>query len=67
MEHVLIASGVPGIGKTALALLTAAELGTQLKVVSSKMNVNEARIVLAGMNDVHRRDSPAGAGRQGGR
>ena len=51
LGHVLLASGEPGIGKTTLALLTAAEMGTDLKVVSGPMNVNEARIALSAMRD----------------
>lgn len=51
LGHVLLASGEHGIGKTAMALLTAVQLGTMLKTVSGKMTLNEARIVLAGMDD----------------
>lgn len=51
LGHVLLASGEPGIGKTTLALLTAAEMGTELKIVSGPMNVNEARITLSAMRD----------------
>lgn len=51
MPHTLLASGVPGVGKTALALLCARERGTQVRVVSGKVKVNEARLVLATMQD----------------
>ena len=51
LNHVLLASGEPGIGKTALALLTALSMETQIKMVSGKMKENEARIALAGMED----------------
>jgi Holliday junction resolvasome RuvABC ATP-dependent DNA helicase subunit len=44
MEHTLLASGTPGIGKTSLAMLLAAELGGTLKVVSGAIKVNDARI-----------------------
>lgn len=52
MAHTLITSGTPGIGKTALALLTAQEVGArQIKVVTGKMSAGEARLLLAGMDD----------------
>jgi Holliday junction DNA helicase RuvB len=53
MEHVLIASAEPGIGKTSLALLTAKELGAgeNVKIVSGKIPVNQARIALAELED----------------
>lgn len=51
LGHVLLASGEPGIGKTALALLTTLELGTFVKIVSGKMSVNEARIALSSLDD----------------
>lgn len=47
LSHVLLASGVAGIGKTALALLTAVEAGVHLHSVSGKMSLNEARIALS--------------------
>lgn len=49
MSHVLLASGEAGIGKTTLGLLTAAELGANVKLVTGKMGANEARIALSGM------------------
>jgi holliday junction DNA helicase RuvB len=51
LAHVLLASGEPGIGKTTLALLTAQEMGTQLKVISGPVKANEARIMLSAMRD----------------
>jgi Holliday junction resolvasome RuvABC ATP-dependent DNA helicase subunit len=51
MEHTLLASGTPGIGKTSLAMLLAAELGGTLKVVSGAIKVNDARIALSELND----------------
>lgn len=53
MDHVLLASGTPGIGKTSLALLTAEELGgsCEVKVVSGKIPPSEARIALSGLSD----------------
>lgn len=51
LPHCLIESGVPGIGKTSLALLTAAEMGTGARVVSGKMNVHDARMTFAEMRD----------------
>lgn len=51
MPHTLLASGVPGVGKTALAVLCAQELGTGVKIVSGRMKGAEARLVLADMCD----------------
>lgn len=51
LSHVLLASGTPGVGKTTLGLLTAAALGTRMKMVSGKMSANEARITLSAMRD----------------
>lgn len=49
LPHVLLASGVPGVGKTTLALLIAQEMGVPLKVVSGKVTVNDARIAVSTM------------------
>lgn len=51
MEHVLIASSEPGIGKTALALLCARELDANVKIISGKINVAQARIALSELQD----------------
>ena len=51
LGHVLLASPFPGIGKTTLALLTAAELGGQCKLLSGKINADAARIAMATLDD----------------
>lgn len=51
LSHILLASGVPGIGKTALALLTAIEAERRMHPVSGKMSTNEARIALSRLED----------------
>lgn len=54
LDHVLLASGVPGIGKTSLAKLVAADIGTGIVEVAGKIGLDEARNILSGMsaNDV---------------
>lgn len=51
MDHVLIASGIAGIGKTALAKLIATDLGTGLVEISGAVKVDDARPILQGMCD----------------
>lgn len=51
MPHTLLASGTPGVGKTALALLCGIERGGGVKVVSGRIRAGEARILLADMSD----------------
>lgn len=51
MDHVLIASGIAGVGKTALARLVAADLGTGFVEVSGPIKVEDARPILNGMQD----------------
>lgn len=51
LGHVMLASEQPGIGKTTLGLLIGWELGTQVKIASGQIDANQARILLAGMND----------------
>jgi len=51
LDHVLLASGLSGIGKTSLALLVAQELGRNVKVVSGKIPSTMARIALSGLDD----------------
>jgi Holliday junction DNA helicase RuvB len=51
MDHVLIATGHHGIGKTALAKLIAADLGTGLIEIQGSISEDEARLMFAGMED----------------
>lgn len=51
MAHTLIASGTPGIGKTALGLLVARELGAGVKVLAGAVSVEDARMALSEMNN----------------
>lgn len=51
MDHILLASGVPGIGKTTLALLAAGEMAANVRVVSGKITAPEARLMLSDMDD----------------
>lgn len=52
LDHVLIANGTPGIGKTALAGLVAQEMGTACLMVSGQMTQSEAGILFEDMNDM---------------
>lgn len=47
LPHVLIASGEPGVGKTALGQLIAIGMGKTLHVISGKITFPQARIMLA--------------------
>jgi Holliday junction DNA helicase RuvB len=51
MEHTLLCAGTPGVGKTTLAVLTAAELGGKLCVLSGAIKVGDARIALSDLDD----------------
>ncbi len=51
LEHVLIASGLAGIGKSSLARLIASELGAGLLALSGVIAVDEARTALRAMRD----------------
>lgn len=51
MEPVLITSGMPGVGKTTLAFLCAAELGGGIKTLTGKVRWVDARMALSDMKD----------------
>ena len=51
LDHVLLASGLPGVGKSTLARLIAGEMGVGFCEVSGPVKVEEARRVLRGMED----------------
>lgn len=51
LDHVLIAHGSAGVGKTALAALVAAELRTPARIVSGQIGVGKARLILSEMED----------------
>lgn len=51
LPHILLASGVPGIGKTALALLIARERGTNMRLVTGKVDRLAALMVMSSMSD----------------
>lgn len=51
LDHVLIAHPSPGIGKTALANLIARELRRPIRVISGRVGLDAARMVLADMQD----------------
>jgi holliday junction DNA helicase RuvB len=51
MDHALIATGWHGVGKTALAKLVAADLGTGIVEVQGKVSEDEGRAILLGMCD----------------
>lgn len=51
LDPILIRGGQPGIGKTTLALLIAAELGGNLHVISGTVRPQEARVTLAMMQE----------------
>ncbi len=51
LDHCLLSSGVPGIGKTSLGLLTAAEMRSNVKVVSGKVDANAARLLFGQLKD----------------
>ncbi len=49
-RHILIACRIPGIGKTALAVLAARQIGSRCFTVSGKMGQAEAQAVLSQMH-----------------
>lgn len=51
LDHTLIASGVPGIGKTSLALLAADAMGCQIRVVAQQIKATEARMIFSDLVD----------------
>ena len=51
LDHVLLASGMPGVGKTTLAKLVAYTMGVGMLELSGAVSVDEARVALRGMND----------------
>lgn len=51
VDHILIASGVPGVGKSALARIVAAEFGGGLVEVQGSLSQDEAQAILSGMKD----------------
>lgn len=51
LQHTLIAHPTPGVGKTALALLIANEMGTNVRTVSGAVDKDKARIIFATMQD----------------
>lgn len=51
MDHVLLASGIAGVGKTSLARLIAGDLCTGFVEVSGAVTVDDVRPILRGMQD----------------
>lgn len=51
LDHVLLASGMPGVGKTSLAKLIASEMKVGIVELSGQVGVDEARTALRGMDD----------------
>lgn len=51
MGHVLLRSGQPGIGKTTLALLSAATMDTSVHIVTGKITFKQARLLLTCCED----------------
>lgn len=51
VDHILIASGVPGVGKSALARLVAYEYGGGLVETQGAVSQDEAKAILGGMED----------------
>lgn len=49
VRHMLISDGEPGIGKTALAVLAAREIGGRCFVISGTPNYQQVRVVILGM------------------
>lgn len=51
MDHVLIASSIPGCGKTALGMLAAAELGGNCKVIAEVVKPNQVGLMFSYLQD----------------
>lgn len=51
LEHILIASAAPGIGKSALARLIGAELGVGVIEIQDTLDLDRARAIIGGMKD----------------
>ncbi len=51
LDHILLASGAHGIGKTTLAQIIAIQLGTGFISVSGALNVDDARSIIGSMQD----------------
>lgn len=51
LPHILLACGMPGVGKTTLAVLCAIEIGKGVKVISGKVRPAELRLILSDMHD----------------
>lgn len=51
LDHVLLASGRPGVGKTSLGFLCANTVGADVQMISGKVGLPEARVVISGMKD----------------
>lgn len=51
LEHILIASAAPGIGKSALARLIGAEMGVGVIEIQDTLDLDRARAIIGGMKD----------------
>lgn len=51
LDHILLASGAHGIGKTTLAQIVACQLGTGFIGVSGALSVDEARTIISSMRN----------------
>lgn len=51
MEHTLLSSGRPGIGKTSLALLCAQEMRATMHVATGSLGLGDARLIFANLDD----------------